>query len=793
MDAEVLNPSSLHASQDAPPVASQVADGLMASDNALVDVLRELERERAHAAGAARSVVRALAATLQARDGYTGEHADAVHDLSMAVGARLGLEQQALAELAAVALLHDVGKIGIPDAVLHKAGPLDESESELMRQHPVIGERILSAVEGLEKVARAVRHEHERWDGGGYPDGLSGEEIPLASRIVLACDAWHALVSDRPYREALAHDVALAELRRCAGSQFDPVVVDTLLATLAEPGGLAVVSSDPGALLAASGSETLESELVALIEVASAVAGAHRLDDVLEAAADAACKAVNASSLSIERWIPSRGMLRTLINAGELAPGEERIPADEIHSVDGDYVLFSVLQGGTHFGSLDDADLPTTERDILMGLGKYCYAAVPIMFGDKPWGQIWAARKRGLPPFSARDTRFLHAISVQISGAIGRAEVFSQVSDLAVTDALTGLANRRAFDEGLELAHIEARRDGADLALAMFDLDNLKDINDHHGHEAGDAAICAAAAALTAEAEAIPGALVCRIGGDEFCVLMPRTLEADARALGLRVVKNLAAGESAVGASVGVAVLPSGQGRSADLLRAADAAQYAAKRAGRGRVFVSGLTGDDSVAHLLHDDARTNRRALRDGAGGADVGRLLTETLAQLDGPLSDSEPTDRLAAVLRRCGESVDAARWGLSFARTGARPRTVSIAGRPGSLRGVLRRSPFLRWEDVDSLRESHGLRADGGTVCVRVGDDALAADLRERMQRKEISELLVLSIAGAWGAWIIEIVADERSHSVSDVEPALRLLAPEALRSEQAGPAPLGLVSG
>ena len=172
-----------------------------------------------------RAVVRALAVTLQARDGYTGEHADAVHDLSVIVGARLGLDGAQMAELAAVALLHDVGKIGIPDGVLHKPGPLDDAEWAPMREHPIIGERILASVPGLQAVAHAVRHEHERWDGGGYPDGLAGEDDPARSRIVLTCDAWHALVSDRPYRVALPREAAIAELCRCSGTQFDPHVV----------------------------------------------------------------------------------------------------------------------------------------------------------------------------------------------------------------------------------------------------------------------------------------------------------------------------------------------------------------------------------------------------------------------------------------------------------------------------------------------------------------------------------------------------------------------------------------
>ncbi len=226
-----------HSRSDLRREALNAARGLTEGDDALVAVLRQLEQERSRATETVRAVVRALAATLQARDGYTGEHADAVHDMSVAVGRRLGLDGGAMAELAAVALLHDVGKIGIPDEVLHKEGPLNEAEWHLMREHPVIGERILSSVPGLEAVARAVRHEHERWDGDGYPDGLSGGPIPLSSRIVLACDAWHALVSDRPYRRALLAEEAIAELRRCAGTQFDPDVVAALLEVIEQPGG----------------------------------------------------------------------------------------------------------------------------------------------------------------------------------------------------------------------------------------------------------------------------------------------------------------------------------------------------------------------------------------------------------------------------------------------------------------------------------------------------------------------------------------------------------------------------
>jgi HD-GYP domain-containing protein (c-di-GMP phosphodiesterase class II) len=172
--------------------------------------------------------VGALLAALEARDGYTGEHSAAVVELSVAVARRLGLSEEKIADVEQAAFLHDIGKIGVPDAVLNKPGPLDDGEWEMMREHPMIGERIVSSVEGLAHLAPVIRAEHERWDGEGYPDGLRGEEIPLTSRIVFACDAWHAMTSDRPYREALGRE-ALDELQKNTGKQFDPRVVLALL------------------------------------------------------------------------------------------------------------------------------------------------------------------------------------------------------------------------------------------------------------------------------------------------------------------------------------------------------------------------------------------------------------------------------------------------------------------------------------------------------------------------------------------------------------------------------------
>jgi diguanylate cyclase (GGDEF)-like protein len=152
-------------------------------------------------------------------------HVQGVASLSAAVGKRLGLAAEELEELVIAAQLHDVGKIAIPDAVLHKSGPLDEGEWTLIRQHPRVGQRILAAVPALNGVGAIVRATHERWDGAGYVDGLAGHAIPLAARIIAVCDTFSAMTSDRPYGGAVSVADALAELRRCAGTQFDPEVV----------------------------------------------------------------------------------------------------------------------------------------------------------------------------------------------------------------------------------------------------------------------------------------------------------------------------------------------------------------------------------------------------------------------------------------------------------------------------------------------------------------------------------------------------------------------------------------
>ena len=173
--------------------------------------------------------VEALAAAIDMRDGYTSAHSSEVVQLAAEVGRKLALGPATMVELKCAARLHDVGKIAVPDRILRKPGPLDAEEWNTIRTHPEQGAEVLSRIPGLEAVASIVRFHHECWDGSGYPDGLSGEAIPLASRVIAACDALRAMTSNRPYRRAMPCAAALGELERHAGTQFDPGVVSAVI------------------------------------------------------------------------------------------------------------------------------------------------------------------------------------------------------------------------------------------------------------------------------------------------------------------------------------------------------------------------------------------------------------------------------------------------------------------------------------------------------------------------------------------------------------------------------------
>jgi diguanylate cyclase (GGDEF)-like protein len=381
-----------------------------------------------------------------------------------------------------------------------------------------------------------------------------------------------------------------------------------------------------------------EAQLRALIDVAAVAAGAHRLEQVLELAGERALDALGAASLSISRWYEEEGILRTLVNVGDVSPLEERFPANETYSVE-DYPSLTRLMGGAQFSvaAVDDPNTDKALRDLLVELDKEACLSVSMILEGRAWGELEVFTAHGQPRLSAQDADFLRAITDQLVGAIHRAELFAQVEELAYTDSLTGVASRRAVELALEKACAEPAGPGTP-ALVLCDIDDLKRVNDQGGHEAGDRALCAAAEALVYAARMYPDAVVGRFGGDEFCVLLPTATVEDARKVATDAVQSLRTG-GGERISCGVAARTDGES-PADLLRAADEAQYRAKRAGD---YVDVVAAGDPTTEPPEPHGRD--RAYR--ADGADAA-LARDLLDMLDG-MNGSSAEERLARLRAR------------------------------------------------------------------------------------------------------------------------------------------------
>jgi diguanylate cyclase (GGDEF)-like protein len=759
--------------------ATAAARGLQGGELTLMASLEAFEAENERVAETYHAMVRSLALALDARDGYSGEHSDAVERLAVAVARRLGLGRAQLAAVQSAALLHDIGKIGVPDRVLHKPGRLDEDEWALMHKHPAAGESILRPLPGFDAVATAVRHAHESWDGHGYPDGLVGETIPLASRIVMTCDAWHALVSDRPYRKALPEAEARAELERCAGSQFDPQVVEALLACLDEPTApdvpparaLPAPGADSGDVL-----ERLGRELRVLMSLSSRLAATSSLIELLDLAAEEACAALDSTSVSVSRWEAQAEILRTVVNAGELGPGEQRLPTDEIYRLTEDDPLKQMLlEGRSYMGVVDDPDLLPIERTVLERLDRRSCLAVPIMLGDVAWGELWASRGHGEPDFDEHDLRLLGAIAGQLAAAVGRAELFGRMAELALQDGLTGLANRRALVERLGLT-LEGAAPDDEVTLMLCDVDNLRELNDVRGHHGGDWALKAVAGTLRTAAETLPGALVCRLSGDEFGILAEGAGVEAMQRVAEAATERLAGHRPPVGLSCGIASSRLGARRPPELLRAADSALYTAKRTGRGRVCLADVDPQTAWRSTGRPGARRGRR---DGLA-IDTGALLVQALDLLDGALRTAAPLERLEGLATSLGSALSASAAAVSLCPHGAGviETLFTLDLRSGHSSSVRFGVDGERY-DLGVYPRTADLLAGGGSLHVYAGD--ADADPAERVLLADwgMTDVLAAAASDGRGSWLLEIYGDAESADLRLADAALRLLVAHAVR--------------
>jgi diguanylate cyclase (GGDEF)-like protein/excisionase family DNA binding protein len=518
--------------------------------------------------------LRALSSALSAKDYYTLGHASRVAAYMALLGRELDWPAEYLEEVENVAFLHDIGKIGVSDRVLLKAGPLSSEEWELMRQHPGISAEIVRPLFDEELVA-GVRHHHERFDGKGYPDGLAGEAIPLLARAMCVVDCYDAMSCRRPYRPALSYRQCLAELRRCAAEQFDPEMVSAFLSVLRR-------LQKRRARVA-----KLAQQAAQLIDPAAHALLRSRADETRPQYGEmvSALRQLRDHNLPV-RFLTSFAMVGdqciTVLDTGETENegshcGDPWLPEDE---------LTRVLVGEALVANVLNAD----------DFGVWVSGIAPVCDAQ---GTVIAAVTVDAPVVESLDRSVQgdhsHALAAMLQAAAIR---FSRAEVEAITDGLTGLYNHRYLHERLEEELERARRRDSRLSLLFCDCDRFKAYNDLYGHKAGDAALGRIARIIEACSRRVD--LAARYGGEEFVLVLVETDAAGALLVAERIRAEVEASSAKGGqpltVSIGIAICPDDAKAHGELLDKADWAMYAAKRAGRNRVlsFSDGLVAKET-------------------------------------------------------------------------------------------------------------------------------------------------------------------------------------------------------
>lgn len=396
--------------------------------------------------------------------------------------------------------------------------------------------------------------------------------------------------------------------------------------------------------------------LRSLLRINHAVMQANFFDEALEVIAEQTLLILGAASAAISRWEPRHDMLRTLINVGSFTPKEQRWPENELQCVTEDrYVTGLLHQGRPYAVSIDDENLDPAENTWLLGLGKESELAVPVMHKDAVWGELWVTGAGGRR-FGSDDLQLLQAIAAYAAVAIGRSELFSRTWRHAHQDPLTGLANRRELDE---LFHREGWEAEAAPTFLVGDVDGFKSVNDRHGHAAGDALLCALARVLEEVAASVSGALVVRLGGDEFCAVLPHSTLRDAQRFAQRVDQS---NDGAFTMSWGAAAFSPRCRTGPELLAVADAALLDAKSLGP-QSFGADISSPEMPPR--GSDRRNTGRPFP-ARRGAD--RLVARVVEEFDAN-PPSSTAAALAVLAQQTSHTFGAAAWSVLVTTEGGR----------------------------------------------------------------------------------------------------------------------------
>jgi diguanylate cyclase (GGDEF)-like protein/putative nucleotidyltransferase with HDIG domain len=518
--------------------------------------LQRLEDQKRHAEEMASlhlRTIEALALAIEAKDDTTADHLQRVQIYATELARELGLTPVEKEALLAASVLHDIGKLAVPEHIISKPGRLTPEEFEKMKVHPIVGAEILERVRFPYPVAPIVRAHHEKWDGTGYPAGIKGEDIPIGARILSVVDCLDALASDRQYRRALPLDQAMEVVRSESGKAFDPKIVEVLnrhhiewekMAKGATPPKKDKLSKDIKVELGESPAAGFEQAKAASttspdqqpVDFLHAIASARQeVQTLFEISQDlgsslALDETLSLLSVRLRRIIPHHSL------AVWLRDGEVLTPA----YVNGeDYRLFSSLQipmGQGLSGWVAENGKPIVNGNPMVESGYLndpmiistlrSAVAVPLNGNDRNIG-VLTLYHGDRDAFSRDHLRILNAINTKIGLSIENTLRFKQAESCAAVDNLTSLPNARSLFVQLDAELARAKRSSEPVSVLALDLDGIKDINDRFGHMQGDRVLVQVAANLRSSCREYD--FVARMGGDEFVIILPGMRPPDAQ------------------------------------------------------------------------------------------------------------------------------------------------------------------------------------------------------------------------------------------------------------------------
>ncbi|HJR07173.1 MAG TPA: diguanylate cyclase [Pyrinomonadaceae bacterium] len=532
------------------------------------------------------NTIESLAIAIDAKDQTTHGHVRRTQIYAMELGRILGVSSEELHALRAGALLHDVGKLAVPEYILNKPGKLTAAEFEKMKIHTVVGGDIIKRVNFPYPVEDIVRFHHEKWDGSGYPKGLRAEQIPLVARIISVVDFYDATRCDRPYRVGMKREDSLALLRRMADSSFDPRVVDTFVSNIdyfdnliaehdiqeqvaSEEAGANNASPDAGLASDVLGSTDKDSdsgfrsiveaqrEVFALHEIAQTIGSSLNLQDTVTLVASKLRSIVPFDTCIIYLVDDRSGKAIAAHASGENADAFARRRITVGEGISG-WVIANARSMCNTPPELDLVGIPEEVSSNIRGV-----LVSPLIREDGAFGAITVYSKTRAT-YTTEHVRLLESVSQHASVALNNAMTFEKTKESALTDPLTDLPNARSFHHALEQRIAECQRLNREpLSVLSMDLDNFKQINDTHGHAIGDRLLASVAAIIKKQFRQMD--VLARYAGDEFVAIMPMASGDVAEMVAQRIRSAVESHDftirtgrtTKIGISIGIACFPS--------------------------------------------------------------------------------------------------------------------------------------------------------------------------------------------------------------------------------------------